>query len=169
MKSSEEYSKWLRARRAILFAAFLAYVGASVGIPLAKASNVSCANGFFWEDCAHTRFLRFCPGWRCRRADPFTSFVARVCRCSMKVESFTPPASVLLHSCSPTCPLQGLLFVFCAVLILRDRTTPLQRSIAEPQRCISGCVGVDPPSCWMQVFQAWALEPRIFTLASRVY
>ena len=55
--SSNEYRCWHRARRAILFAAFLAYVGASVGIPLAKASGVSCANGFFWEDCAHIRLF----------------------------------------------------------------------------------------------------------------
>lgn len=55
MKTYSEYKTWLAIRRVLLSGLFFAYVGASVGIPFAKSSTVSCENGFFWED--HLLFL----------------------------------------------------------------------------------------------------------------
>ena len=51
-KLAHKNATWLRVRRLILSAAFLAYVGTSVGIPLWKRRTVSCSAGFFWEDHA---------------------------------------------------------------------------------------------------------------------
>mmetsp|Transcript_54538 Transcript_54538/g.177258 ORF Transcript_54538/g.177258 Transcript_54538/m.177258 type:complete len:665 (+) Transcript_54538:52-2046(+) len=49
-RQQHKHEAWMRKRRFLLSGLFVSYVGASVGIPILRAGDVSCKGGFFWED-----------------------------------------------------------------------------------------------------------------------